>query len=108
QKLEKRREEKAKANLPKELLKHISGREQTIEELHNSWFNKIRTKIKLENKEDTSFFDLIKLINEEEESSLGRKYEFIKMFLALMFLSTNNKIELNQDQEFKDIKISLP
>jgi len=108
QKLEKRREEKAKANLPKELLKHISGREQTVEELHNSWFNKIRTKIKLENKEDTSFFDLIKLINEEEQSSLGRKYEFIRMFLALMFLSTNNKIELNQDQEFKDIKISLP
>lgn len=108
QEKKKRKEEKSKASLPKELLKHISGREQTVEELHDSWFNKIRTKIKLEDKDKTSFFKLINLINEEEENLLGRKYEFVRMFLALMFLSTNNRVKLNQDQEFKDINITLP
>ncbi|TXT64047.1 MAG: hypothetical protein BAJALOKI3v1_270029 [Promethearchaeota archaeon] len=104
---EQRKEEKSNASLPKELLKHISGREQSVEELHDSWFNKIKTKIKLENKDKTSFYNLVKLINEDEESILGRKYEFIRMFLALMFLSTNNRIKLNQDDEFKDINISI-
>ncbi|MCK4370236.1 MAG: hypothetical protein KAW03_04155, partial [Candidatus Lokiarchaeota archaeon] len=33
---------KSKAQLPKELLKHISGREQTVEELHESWYNRIK------------------------------------------------------------------
>ncbi|MBD3212318.1 MAG: hypothetical protein GF311_06900 [Candidatus Lokiarchaeota archaeon] len=104
---EQRKEEKSNASLPKELLKHISGREQSVEELHDSWFNKIKTKIKLENKDKTSFYNLIGIINEDEESVLGRKYEFIRMFLALMFLSTNNRIKLNQDDEFKDIEIFI-
>jgi hypothetical protein len=40
---------RSKAQLPKELLKHISGREQSIEELHESWYNRIKAKINLDN-----------------------------------------------------------
>jgi chromatin segregation and condensation protein Rec8/ScpA/Scc1 (kleisin family) len=97
---------KSKAQLPKELLKHISGKEQTVEELHNTWFNRINSKIKLDGKE-TSFFEIAKIINTEEESDLGKKFAFVRMFLALMFLSTGNKLVLSQEEVFKNISINL-
>jgi len=97
---------KSKAQLPKELLKHISGKDQTIEELHESWYNRIKVTIDLNNKE-SSFFDLANIINNEEESRIGRKFSFVRMFLALMFLSTANKLKLSQDEDFKDISIYI-
>ena len=96
----------SQAKLPKELLKHISGKEQTIEELHDSWFNRIKATINLNNRE-TSFFDLMSIIKNEEISSIGRKFALVRMFLALMFLSTGNKLMLFQDDDFKDIVINL-
>jgi hypothetical protein len=97
---------RSKAQLPKELLKHISGREQSIEELHESWYNRIKAKINLENKE-TTFFDLAQIIKVEEPSDIGRRFAFVRMFLALMFLSTGNKLTLNQIEDFKDFEINL-
>jgi chromatin segregation and condensation protein Rec8/ScpA/Scc1 (kleisin family) len=105
--LNKKKQKKSEATLPKELLKHITGREMSIEELHESWYNKIKAKINLEEKAKTTFFELLKLINEDEETILGRKYELVRMFLALMFLSNNKKIALTQDKEFKDIEIEI-
>ena len=103
---EQRIQVKSKAQLPKELLKHISGRDQTVEELHESWFNRIKSKIKLDDKE-TSFFEIAKIINSEEDSEIGKKFAFVRMFLALMFLSTGNKLELYQDEDFKNFSINL-
>ncbi len=97
---------KSNARLPKELLKHISGREQTIEELHESWFKRIKATITLNNS-DTSFFDLLRIVKNEENSSIGRKFALVRVFLALMFLSTGNRVKLFQGDEFKDISISL-
>jgi len=97
---------RSKAQLPRELLKHISGREQSIEELHESWYNRIRAKINLENK-DTSFFNLTEIIKNEEPSDIGRIFAFVRMFLALMFLSTGNKLRLHQKEDFKDFEINL-
>ena len=97
---------KSKAQLPKELLKHISGKEQTVAELHNSWFNRIKAKIQLDGKE-TTFFEIAKIINTEEESDLGKKFAFVRMFLALMFLSTGSKLTLSQEEVFKNISINL-
>ena len=97
---------KSKAQLPKELLKHISGREQTVQELHESWYNRIKGTINLNNK-DSSFFDLTRIIKDEEDSAVGRKFALVRMFLALMFLSTGNKLNLAQDEEFKDISINI-
>jgi len=107
---------KSKARLPKELLKHISGKDQTVEELHESWLNRIKGTINLNNKTDTSFFDLMEIIKNDEISSIGRRFALVRMFLALMFLSTSGAsgtsktstdIELFQEEDFKDIQISL-
>ncbi|MFX1323613.1 MAG: hypothetical protein ACFE8N_01555 [Promethearchaeota archaeon] len=97
---------RSKAQLPKELLKHISGRDQTVEELHESWYNRIKGIINLESSE-TSFYDLINIIKDEEISSIGRRFAFVRMFLALMFLSTGNKLKLIQDEDFKDISVDI-
>ncbi|MFW9897188.1 MAG: hypothetical protein ACFFD7_15400 [Candidatus Thorarchaeota archaeon] len=97
---------KSKAQLPKELLKHISGREQTVQELHDSWFNRIKGTVNLNN-EPTSFFDLTTIIKNEENSNIGRKFALVRMFLALMFLSTGNKLALNQEDDFKDISVNV-
>jgi chromatin segregation and condensation protein Rec8/ScpA/Scc1 (kleisin family) len=97
---------RSKAQLPKELLKHISGREQTVEELHESWYNRIKATINL-NDQETSLYDLTNLIKDDEESSIGRKFALVKMFLALMFLSTGNKLKLAQDEDFRDITINI-
>ncbi len=95
---------KSKAQLPRELLKHISGKDQTIEELHESWLNRIKATIDLDNK-PTSFYNLTDIIKTEEESDIGRKFSLVRMFLALMFLSTGNKLTLSQDEDFKDISV---
>lgn len=107
---------KSKAKLPKELLKHISGKEQTVGELHESWLNRIKATIKLNNKSETTFFDLMEIIKNDEKSNIGRRFALVRMFLALMFLSTagasgtgkiSTDILLSQEADFKDIQISL-
>ncbi len=95
---------KSKAQLPRELLKHISGKDQTIQELHESWLNRIKATIDLDNK-PTSFYNLTDIIKTEEESDIGRKFSLVRMFLALMFLSTGNKLTLSQNEDFKDISV---
>lgn len=97
---------RSKAQLPKELLRHISGREQSVEELHESWFNRIKAKVEFDNKE-TSFYEIAKIIIDEEKSEIGRKFAFVRLFLALMFLSTGNKLYLSQEEDFKDFVIDL-
>jgi chromatin segregation and condensation protein Rec8/ScpA/Scc1 (kleisin family) len=97
---------RSKAQLPRELLKHISGKEQTVEELHDSWFNRVKAKVEFDNKE-TTFFDLAEIIKNEEQSPIGRKFAFVRLFLALMFLSTGNKLTLSQESDFKDFLVDL-
>ncbi|MHA1489477.1 MAG: hypothetical protein ACTSRI_07465 [Promethearchaeota archaeon] len=106
EKKQQRIQTKSKALLPKELLKHISGKEQTVEELHESWFNRIKATINLNN-QDITFYELVKIIKSSEKSSIGRKFALVRMFLALMFLSTGNKLVLFQDEDFKDFSINL-
>ncbi|MFX1275310.1 MAG: hypothetical protein ACFFBP_08895 [Promethearchaeota archaeon] len=112
----KRLQIKSQAKLPKELLKHISGKEQTVEELHDSWLKRIKATAQLENTNETTFYEMLNLIKNDEETSLGRKFALVKMFLALMFLSTagasgtgktTTEIELSQDDDFKNIHIKL-
>jgi hypothetical protein len=107
---------KSKAKLPKELLKHISGKDQTIQELHESWLNRIRASIKLNNRTEISFFELMEIIKNDEKTSLGRRFALVKLFLSLMFLSTGGAsgtgkittdITLFQDEDFKNIQVSL-
>ncbi len=55
-------------------------------------------------------------LENDEKSSIGRRFALVRMFLALMFLSTAGAsgtgktvtdILLFQDEDFKDIQISL-
>ncbi len=59
---------------------------------------------------------MMELVKNDEKSNIGRKFGLVRMFLALMFLSTAGasgtgntltEIELSQDDEFKDIHIGL-
>lgn len=116
---EKRRKKKqmrSKAKLPKEILEHISGKEQSVEELHETWLNRIKGLTKLENKKQTSFFDLMELIKNDEKTSIGRRFALVRLFLALTFLSTSGasgtgstitEIDLSQGEEFGDIQVHL-
>jgi chromatin segregation and condensation protein Rec8/ScpA/Scc1 (kleisin family) len=103
---QKRIQRVSQAKLPKELLKHITGKEQTVEELHESWYNRIKATTNLDNRNPT-FFELLAIIKNEEENAIDKKFAFIRMFLALMFLSSGNRLILSQSDEFKDIQISL-
>jgi len=113
---EKKIQIKSKTRLPKELLKHISGKEQTVQELHETWLNRIKATAKLDDVKEVNFFNMTELIKNDEESSIGRKFGLVRMFLALMFLSTagasgtgktTTDIELSQDDDFKDINIRI-
>ncbi len=98
---------KSKAKLPKELLKHITGKDQTIEELIEGWYNKIKVSQDLNETDYISFFELLNLIKNEEMDQISRKFALVRMFLSLMFLGTSNKIDLFQADEFEDISITI-
>ena len=98
---------KSKAKLPKELLKHITGKDQTIEELIEGWYNKIKASQDLNETDYISFFDLLNLIKNEEMDQISRKFALVRMFLSLMFLGTSNKIDLFQAEDFEDISVTI-
>ncbi|MFX1470707.1 MAG: hypothetical protein ACFFB8_18875, partial [Promethearchaeota archaeon] len=77
-----------------------------VEELHESWYNRLKASINLNNK-NMIFYDLASIIKDLEKSSLGRKFAFVRLFLALMFLSTGNRLNLSQDEDFQNISINL-
>jgi len=113
---ERKKQVRSKAQLPKEILKHISGKEQTVGELHESWLKRIKATTNLNNTKETSFFELMELIKNDEKSSIGRRFALVRMFLALMFLSTagasgtgttTTDIELFQLEDFKDFDVRL-
>jgi len=111
-----KRQVRSKAKLPKEILKHISGKEQTVGELHESWLKRIKATTNLENTKETTFFELMQLVKSDEKSSIGRRFALVRMFLSLLFLSTagasgtgktTTEIELFQLDDFKDVDIRL-
>ena len=71
------------------------------------------------NANDDSFFDgsrfvgddavseITNIIKDEEQTSIGRKFALVKMFLALMFLSTGNTLSLTQNDDFQDISVNV-
>lgn len=118
EKLRRRREKKeeqkhqvqikrSKAHLPKDILKHITGKELTIEELIESWLNKIKASISLNESDSLSFHELIDLIKQEQKDVLSRKFALVRMFLSLMFLGTSKKIDMFQPEDFENFDIMI-
>lgn len=118
-KRERRREKlkvvKAKGQLPKELLRHITGKEKTIEEILESWLEKIKAKIKLNDGKTTSYRELCRDVIEHEypDDTYAQKIKAVELFEALLFLSTGGvgkaspDIVMRQDEAFGDIEIKL-
>ena len=109
-KKQKKKVVRSKGTLPKELLKHITGREQTIDEEMNYWHKKIQTLIQLggkrAKKHGITYEELTQLIEEDEElNAKVKKMESVRMFMVLMFLTSSNKITLEQEGLFKEIRI---
>lgn len=90
---------KGQGKLPAEILKHITGSEETIEERLQKWQQRIKEIIRLEGqKEEFTSFDRLKMmINEEIKESYGRRLKYIQCFEALLFLLSLNKIYLSQE-----------
>ncbi|MCP4763514.1 MAG: hypothetical protein GY870_17205 [archaeon] len=75
----------------------------------DSWFEVIRAKIKLNDKKDTSYKEICEdIIEIEEKEVYGKKIKSIELFIALLFLSTNGRVIINQDDDFADISIEIP
>ncbi|MHA1729626.1 MAG: hypothetical protein ACTSWY_12990 [Promethearchaeota archaeon] len=100
---------RAKGQLPEEILKHILGKKKTTQEILQSWFETIRAKIKLNDKKRTSYGEICRdIIEIEEKDHYGQKLRSIEFFIALLFLSTDGKINLSQDTDFDNIQIEIP
>lgn len=113
EKIAKKQEQKiirTKGALPPELLKHILGKEETIEELKNYWLSKIVTMYKLAGERikevGVTYNDLKELIDEEKKMQDEiRKMKEVKLFEVLMFLTSDGKIAMYQEDLDKDIFI---
>lgn len=101
------KKKRAQGQLPKEILKHITGKGETVEEMIDTWFERIRTSIEMANDEETSYQELKELIELEAESPVERRFLTTRMFMSLCFLSTRGQIKLFQPSDFENISIEL-
>lgn len=105
----------SKGKLPLDILKHITGKEKTIDEILNSWYEKIKAKTKLNDNKKTTYQEIVSDIIEQEhpKDSYGRKYQSIQLFIALLFLSTGGtgssspRINISQNEDFGNINIEI-
>ncbi len=113
EKLAQKQEQKVirtKGRLPPELLKHILGKEETIEELKNFWLNKIITMYRLGGERSqelgVTYNELTTLIGEDQNLPKEvRKMKEVKLFEVLMFLTSDGKIQMSQEDLDADLFI---
>lgn len=100
---------KSSKRLPLEILKHITGKDRTVEQVLQYWFDKIRMQIKINGGKDTTYDEMCDMvIASEVKDAYGKKLKNIELFLSLLFLSTGGRILIDQDDDFEDIMISIP
>ncbi len=101
---------RGKGKLPAEILKHITGKDETIEERLRRTHNRIKEIIKLEDAvEDTISMKFFKemIYKNEEKSIFEKKVAYIQRFEELLFLASLNKIIMRQETLRKNIEITL-
>ncbi|RLC98538.1 MAG: hypothetical protein DRI46_11165 [Chloroflexi bacterium] len=109
-KKEKRVLKRSKGRLPAEILKHITGKEETIEIRLRRRHRQIMEIISLEDADDNtmSMAQFKKMIyNQEKHSTFEKKVKYIDAFEELLFLASLNKIHLNQRTMRTSIGIKL-
>lgn len=102
-------EVKGRGKLPAEILKHITGSEETIEQLLQRWQNRIKEIVRLEGgtEETTSMERLKDFIKSEVPEPLAQRLKYIQCFQAVIFLASLNKVFLSQKSMNSDISIKL-
>jgi hypothetical protein len=100
---------KGKGKLPAEILKHITGSEETIEQRLKKWHQKLKEIIRLEgNQDDTISFNYIKkMLYNQGETLFEKKVKYIHSFEAFLFLASLNKVIMRQDTMKSPIEIHL-
>ncbi|MHA1648313.1 MAG: hypothetical protein ACTSVL_12150 [Promethearchaeota archaeon] len=101
---------KNRGKLPAEILKHITGKSQTIEERLRSRHRQIQEIINMENSKDKTFsiYYIKNLIyNHPNKNDFEKKCEYINSFEELLFLSSLNKIHIKQEGSHTPILITL-
>jgi len=109
-KKEKRVLKRSKGRLPAEILKHITGKEETIEIRLRRRHRQIMEIISLEDADDNtmSMAQFKKMIyNQKKHSTFEKKVKYIDAFEELLFLASLNKIHLNQRTMRTSIGIKL-
>jgi hypothetical protein len=96
-----------KGQLPKELLKHITGKGETADEMIQNYYEKIKAAASLNSDGIASFFDLCNVIKQESTSKIEERFKMIKLFMSMCFLGTSNNIFMEQEDLFTDIVINL-
>ncbi|MBN2155005.1 MAG: hypothetical protein JW776_03085 [Candidatus Lokiarchaeota archaeon] len=100
---------KSTNKLPLEILKHIMGKERTVEQTLDYWFDKIRSQIKNNGGKQTTYDEMCeKVIAAEIIDSYGQRLKNIELFLSLLFLSTAGRIMIDQETDFDVITITIP
>ena len=101
---------RGKGKLPAEILKHITGKEETIEQRLKRTHYRIKEIIQLEGFKDENipmkyFKDL--LYKNSDSSIFEKKVAYIQRFEEMLFLASLNKVKLHQETLRSDIDILL-
>ena len=100
------RTRRSKAKLPAEILKHITGSTETVEERLKKWHEKLKTMETLQDEEIT--LNQIKgMIYKNEKDDFGKKVKMIKAFEALLFLQSMSKIKMTQYDFDSPVEITI-
>ncbi len=103
----KKKKVKNKGKLPAELLKHVTGSEETVEETLNKWHNKI---IEIEeNQKSVLTMNDVKhaIYNNDKIKLLEKQARYIQAFQAMLHLMALNKVNLIQPTMEEPIEIKI-
>ncbi len=100
------KQQRVKGQLPKDLLKAIMGRGETLEEMMPKWMEKVKASASLNKDGLASFFDLVNVIKAESKSKFEERLRICLLFQSLMFLANQNSCFLEQGDIFSDIVIT--
>lgn len=109
-KREKEVKKKGKGRLPAEILKHITGSEETIEERLKRRHRQLVEIVRMENPPDrTVSMNYFKnmIYNDDSIKLLEKKVKYIQTFEEMLFLASLSKIILHQEDEDAPLMIKL-
>ncbi|WP_457556555.1 hypothetical protein [Candidatus Harpocratesius sp.] len=109
-KREKEVRKRGKGRLPAEILKHITGSEETIEERLKKRHRQLVEIVRMENPPDRTismkYFKKM-IYNDQEKKLLEKKVKYIQTFEEMLFLASLGKVVLHQNDTKSPLYIKL-